>query len=352
MPAFAITVPQPDKSNSVSTLSSATQADLLPSTSSIAATISESPHLIPVSDTLLSTTSNMFTPIEPSSSIISASTSNSSIQPPAASSTQNLKKKSKFRDRKRKKEVLKSIIDIKMAQHRPRKPAPVEYSTDEEDMIVYDVEEMKSNRILIILIVPQFTQTYAQAARPSTISTATQTDPTLSNIICPPLQCLTPISSKNPLPGTSCSVSTFSTSSLSTQDNLLPSPSGILPTIQGTESHSHTTPATLNSVSTENFPESVPNESNSEHSTAAEAQQIVKRKSRNRRKRSKIPKPNIEIKRVPHRSRNATPTEITTDDEDMITYDVEEEELQQDPFILPEGYLRALTPSRYRNYRE
>ncbi|GFU85137.1 uncharacterized protein TNCV_1554001 [Trichonephila clavipes] len=176
-------------------------------------------------------------------------------------------------------------------------------------------------------------------------------------------------------------VSTFSTSSSSTQDNLLPSPSGILPTIQGesllqipipttttttspgnnlnnlvsplgTESHSHTTPATLNSVSTENFPESVPNESNSEHSTAAEAQQIVKRKSRNRRKRSKIPKPNIEIKRVPHRSRNATPTEITTDDEDMITYDVEEEELEQDPFILPEGYLRALTPSRYRNYRE
>ncbi|GFU79748.1 hypothetical protein TNCV_970281, partial [Trichonephila clavipes] len=80
---------------------------------------------------------------------------------------------------------------------------------------------------------PQLTQTYAQAARPSTISTASQTDPNLSNIICPPLQCLTPISSKNPLPGTSSSVSTFSTSSSSTQDNLLPSPSGILPTIQG-----------------------------------------------------------------------------------------------------------------------
>ncbi|GFU21467.1 probable RNA-directed DNA polymerase from transposon X-element [Trichonephila clavipes] len=114
----------------------------------------------------------------------------------------------------------------------------------------------------------------------------------------------------------------------------------------------HTPPAKLNSVSTENLPESVPNESNSEHSTAAEAQQIVKRKSRNRRKRSKIQKPDIEIKRVPHRSRNATPTETTTDDEDMITYDVKEEELEQDPFILPEGYLRALTPSRYRNYRE
>ncbi|GFW07806.1 putative RNA-directed DNA polymerase from transposon X-element [Trichonephila clavipes] len=207
-----------------------------------------------------------------------------------------------------------------------------------------------------------------------------QTDPNLSHIICPPFQCLTPISSKIRLPGTSSSVSTFSTSSSSTQDNLLPSPSGILPTIQSesllqipipttatttspgnnlntlvspleTETPSRTPPAKLNSVSTENLHESVPNESNSEHSTAAEAQQIVKRKSRNRRKRPKIQKSDIEIKRVPNRSRNATPTEIT-DDEDMITYDVEEEELEQDPFILPEGYLRALTPSRYRNYRE
>ncbi|GFU73378.1 RNA-directed DNA polymerase from mobile element jockey [Trichonephila clavipes] len=248
------------------------------------------------------------------------------------------------------------------------------------------IQEIKTNKNISyfearILIVPQLTQTYAQAARPSTISTATQTDPNLSNIICPPLQCLTPISSKNPLPGTSSSVSTFSTSSSSTQGNLLPSLSGILPTIQSesllqipipttttttspgnnlntlvspleTKTRSHTTPAKLNSVSTENLPESVPNESNSEHSTAAEAQQIVKRKSRNRRKRPKLQKPDFEIKRVPHRSRNATPTEITTDDEDMITYDVEEEELEQDPFILPKGYLRALTPSRYRNYRE
>ncbi|GFW65873.1 uncharacterized protein TNCV_586991 [Trichonephila clavipes] len=139
--------------------------------------------------------------------------------------------------------------------------------------------------------------------RPSTISTATQTDPNLSNIICPPLQCLTPISSKNPLPNTSSSVSTFSTSSSSTQDNLLPSPSGILPTIQSesllqipiptttptpgnilntlvspleTETCSHITPATLPSVSTEHLSASAHNESNSEHSNAAEAQQFVK----------------------------------------------------------------------------
>ncbi|GFT09963.1 uncharacterized protein TNCV_1114271 [Trichonephila clavipes] len=174
------------------------------------------------------------------------------------------------------------------------------------------IQEIKINKNISYfearrLIVPQLTQTYAQAARPSTISTATQTDPNLSNII----------------------FSTFSTSSSSTQDNLLPSPSGILPTIQSesllqipipttttttspgnnlntlvspleTKTRSHTTPAKLNSVSTENLPESVPNESNSEHSTAAEAQQIVKRKSRNRRKRPKVQKPDIEIKRGFH----------------------------------------------------
>ncbi|GFU57473.1 spondin-2 [Trichonephila clavipes] len=145
------------------------------------------------------------------------------------------------------------------------------------------IQEIKTNKNISYfearrLIVPQLTQTYAQVARPSTISTASQTDPNLSNIICPPLQCLTPISSKNPLPGTSSSVSTFSTSYSSTQDNLLPSPSGILPTIQSesllqipiptttttttspgnnlntlvspleTETRSRTTPAKLNSI--------------------------------------------------------------------------------------------------------
>ncbi|GFU63501.1 hypothetical protein TNCV_3666481, partial [Trichonephila clavipes] len=70
MPTFAITSTftirsvQPDKSNSVSTLSSHLGQTSY-STSSIAATISQESLrcLIPVSDTLLSTTSNMFTPI-------------------------------------------------------------------------------------------------------------------------------------------------------------------------------------------------------------------------------------------------------------------------------------------------
>ncbi|GFX34408.1 hypothetical protein TNCV_3227531 [Trichonephila clavipes] len=47
--------------------------------------------------------------------------------------------------------------------------------------------------------------------------------------------------------------------------------------------------------------------------------------------------------------------DYTTDDEDLITYDVQEEELEPDKFVIkecpqnfPEGYLHALTPFRYR----
>ncbi|GFX62120.1 hypothetical protein TNCV_2228461 [Trichonephila clavipes] len=241
----------------VSTSSSSTQAQLLPSTSSISTSNSESQPPIPTCNDAPS--NKMVTPVESSSSIIPTSSSQSVIQPPSDSNTvQDAKKLAKARSRKRKKELLKkmkeAIIDIKMNHHRPKKPASDEYTTDEEEMIVYDVEDdIESN--------PDYVK-----------------------------------------------------------ENVSP---------LETETRSRTTPAELNSVSTENFPESVPNESNSEHSTAAEAQQIVKRKSRNRRKRPKIQKPDIEIKRVPHRSRNATPTEITTDDEDMITYDVEEGNLSK-----------------------
>ncbi|GFT35032.1 RNase H domain-containing protein [Trichonephila clavipes] len=40
-----------------------------------------------------------------------------------------------------------AVIEIKMAQHRPRKPAFVEYTTDEEDIIVNDMgEEIESSK--------------------------------------------------------------------------------------------------------------------------------------------------------------------------------------------------------------
>ncbi|GFT02068.1 hypothetical protein TNCV_83751 [Trichonephila clavipes] len=127
-----------------------------------------------------------------------------------------------------------------------------------------------------------------------------------------------------------------STSSSSAQAHLLPSPSAIIPTIQ----------------------KSVPTLSNSENSNAPEIPQGVKRNSRNKRKSPKVQNPGIEIKMAPHRPRKSAATEYATDEEDMIPYDVEEEELGPNPTVkfalkesptsYPKGYLRALTPTRFR----
>ncbi|GFW52386.1 putative RNA-directed DNA polymerase from transposon BS [Trichonephila clavipes] len=132
----------------VSTSSSSTQAQLLPSTSSISTSNESQPPIPPCND---APSNNMVTPIESSSSIIPTSSSLSVIQPPSDSNTvQDAKKLAKARSRKRKKELLKkmkeAIIDIKMNPHRPKKPACDEYTTDEKEMIVYDVEdEIESN---------------------------------------------------------------------------------------------------------------------------------------------------------------------------------------------------------------
>ncbi|GFW56120.1 uncharacterized protein TNCV_3852881 [Trichonephila clavipes] len=133
----------------VSTSSSSTQNQLLPSTSSISTSNSESQPPIPTCTDAHS--NNMVTPIESSSSIIPTSSSQSVLQPPSDSNTvQDGKKLAKARSRKRKKELLKkmkeAIIDLKMNPHRPKKPASDESTTDEEEMIVYDVEdEIESN---------------------------------------------------------------------------------------------------------------------------------------------------------------------------------------------------------------
>ncbi|GFV22323.1 uncharacterized protein TNCV_3923831 [Trichonephila clavipes] len=219
------------------------------------------------------------------------------------------------------------------------------------------IQEIKTNKNISYfearkLIVPQLTQTYAQATKPSSISTTTQTDPNITNIICPPLQYLKPLSFENLMHSTSSSVSTVSMSCSSTQENLLPSPSAIITTIQSksllkipspittttspgnnlntsvssleTETRSLTTPNKFAALSTETqplvpLPESVPTTSNSEHSEASEIPQCVKRNSRNKRKRSKVQKPEIEIKMAPHRPRKSASIEYATDDEDMTT---------------------------------
>ncbi|GFV21134.1 RNA-directed DNA polymerase from mobile element jockey [Trichonephila clavipes] len=126
----------------ISMSSSSTQAELLPSTSSKAAAVLQPGPPIPMSNDILS--NNMFTPIE-SSSNVPTSLSND-IQPPSTSSTvRDSKQNSKTGIRKRKKEFLKKLndekIEIKMAPYRPKTPAPTDYTTDEEDIITYDVEK-------------------------------------------------------------------------------------------------------------------------------------------------------------------------------------------------------------------
>ncbi|GFW35790.1 hypothetical protein TNCV_727251 [Trichonephila clavipes] len=78
------------------------------------------------------------------------SSSQSVIPPPSDSNTiQDAKKLAKARSRKKKRiteKMKEAIIDIKMNPHRPKKPASDESTTDEEEMIVYDVEdEIESN---------------------------------------------------------------------------------------------------------------------------------------------------------------------------------------------------------------
>ncbi|GFS65361.1 hypothetical protein TNCV_2451721 [Trichonephila clavipes] len=89
----------------ISTSSSSTQAELLPSISAKAATVLEPEPHIPMSNDVLS---NMFTPTE-SSSIVSTSLSND-IQPPSTSNTvRDTKLNSKNTYKKTKKRITKKI---------------------------------------------------------------------------------------------------------------------------------------------------------------------------------------------------------------------------------------------------
>ncbi|GFW50444.1 uncharacterized protein TNCV_2887491 [Trichonephila clavipes] len=68
------------------------------------------------------------------------------------------------------------------------------------------------------LIVPQLSQTYAQAAKSSTLNNSTQTDENITKIKCPPLKLLAPLSSKQ-----RTHIPIAATTSSSAQTQLLPS---------------------------------------------------------------------------------------------------------------------------------
>ncbi|GFW01161.1 putative RNA-directed DNA polymerase from transposon BS [Trichonephila clavipes] len=231
------------------------------------------------------------------------------------------------------------------------------------------IQEIKTNNNISYqearkLIAPQLSQTYAQVAKSSTATSTTQTDENITQIKCPPLQLRQPLLSV-PQPNKYPSITSVSTLSSTTQANLLPSASSIKPTTEiesrlpepissaaapgnslntSTSSLSaETRPLTRSNksaaarraaaISTEiqPLPESDPTASNGEHFNAPEVPLCAKRNSRNRRKRPKVQKAEIKIKMAPHRRRKSTPTELTTDEEDMIMYDVQVEELEPNP---------------------
>ncbi|GFX59557.1 uncharacterized protein TNCV_2034851 [Trichonephila clavipes] len=94
-----------------------------------------------------------------------------------------------------------------------------------------EIQAIKTNRNTTYLearklIVPQLSQTYAQAAKPSTVTTTTQTDENITKILCPPLKLLQPLTSvpKTTMPS---KIPTVTKSSTSTQAQLLPSTSSV-----------------------------------------------------------------------------------------------------------------------------
>ncbi|GFU82661.1 uncharacterized protein TNCV_2900021 [Trichonephila clavipes] len=102
------------------------------------------------------------------------------------------------------------------------------------------IQEIKTNKNISYpearqLIVPQLIQTYAPAAKSSTINHSAQTDENITKIKCPPLKLLQPLSPL-PKPNTSLSTPAVSTSSSSTQAQLLPPASSIAATVSTTNS--------------------------------------------------------------------------------------------------------------------
>ncbi|GFU18096.1 putative RNA-directed DNA polymerase from transposon BS [Trichonephila clavipes] len=202
------------------------------------------------------------------------------------------------------------------------------------------IQEIKTNNNISYqeartLIAPQLSQTYAQVAKSSTATSTSQTDENITRIKCPPLQLLQPLLSV-PQPNKYPSITSVSTSSSTTQANLLPSASSIKPTTKiasrlpkpifssaAPDNSLNTSASSLSAetrtlirsnksaaLSTEiqPLPESDPTASNGEHFNAFEVPQCAKRNSRNRRKRPKVQKAEIKIKMAPHRPRKSTPT--------------------------------------------
>ncbi|GFW95667.1 uncharacterized protein TNCV_18981 [Trichonephila clavipes] len=216
-----------------------------------------------------------------------------------------------------------------------------------------EIQIIKTNRNLTYLearklIAPQLSQSYAQVTKLSTTTTTTQTDENITKIVCPPLKLLQPLVSV-PKPTISSSVAAVNKSSTSTQAELVPSTSLVTvasPSIsQPPNSVIDTAPTTSNSLSISatsssstacSVLETTTTISNTIPATSQDTIQTSKlrRKKRPPKNQSNTVKPKIEIKTAPHRPRKSGPTEYTTDEEDMIIYDVEDEPEPNPKYVL------------------
>ncbi|GFW11401.1 putative RNA-directed DNA polymerase from transposon BS [Trichonephila clavipes] len=163
------------------------------------------------------------------------------------------------------------------------------------------IQEIKTNKNISYpearkLIVPQLSQTYAQATKSSAINNSTQTDENITKIKYPPLKLLQPLSSK---PRTNLSISTpdvSTSSSSSTQAQLLPSTSSTsnsnsesqppIPTSNDAPSNNIVTPIeSSSSIIPTSSSQSViqpPSDSN----IVQDAKKIAKARSRKRKKKN------------------------------------------------------------------
>ncbi|GFT69187.1 putative RNA-directed DNA polymerase from transposon BS [Trichonephila clavipes] len=209
---------------------------------------------------------------------------------------------------------------------------------------LYSRAEMQARK----LIAPQLSQSYAQVTKLSTTTTTTQTDENITKIVCPPLKLLQPLVSV-PKPTISSSVAAVNKSSTSTQAELVPSTSSVTvaspSNSQPPNSVIDTAPATSNSLSISaasssstacSVLETTTTISNTIPATSQDTNQTSKprRKKRPPKNQSNTVKPKIEIKTAPHRPRKSGPTEYTTDEEDMIIYDVEDEPEPNPKYVL------------------
>ncbi|GFV80758.1 uncharacterized protein TNCV_4619191 [Trichonephila clavipes] len=186
-------------------------------------------------------------------------------------------------------------------------------------------------------------QGVVQVTKPSTATTTTQTDENITKIVCPPLKLLQPLIS-DPKPTISSSVPALNKSSASTQAELVPStssvtvaspsksqpPNSVIDTASTTSNRLSISAASSSSTAC-SVHEMTTTTSNTIPATSQDTNQTSKpcRKKLPPKNQSNTIKSKIEIKMAPHRPRKSGPNEYTTDEEDMIIYDVWKKNLNE-----------------------